>query len=343
MANYALSVLKNAQTSVTSAFQNGELRYIQPEVHNLFVSNANNAIADYQSLVTRQDRAVEANYMLRSSRAVAGNAMTHSLTGTVGDSAVVTPTFAPYYDKFAVTLKGSDNKILTQEQIVLNELKNSFINVVNGLETVAQSTLFSNRSTTNTVTTDGTFNATDDVFQITESTNGEQAISITEMVMRLNGWGAVTIVADPIAYRKFRSQRNQGTSNATNTSFQFENITVVLAPNFYASFNGLAGTYTKGAWVAVPTGTVAMLPWIPVQNRQAYLEPGVAQYGSIINPIDNISMATYTYAERADGTSLGGTLQDVVTQNQIGLYAAHIVAPISGVTGETPLQAFVLV
>jgi hypothetical protein len=85
------------------------------------------------------------------------------------------------------------------------------------------------------------------------------------------------------------------------------------------------------------------LPWIPVQNRQAYLEPGVAQYGSIINPIDNISMATYTYAERADGSSLGGTLQDVVTQNQIGLYAAHIVAPISGVAGETPLQAFVLV
>jgi len=177
----------------------------------------------------------------------------------------------------------------------------------------------------------------------TESTNGDQAISITEMVMRLNGWGAVTIVADAVAYRKFRSQRMQGNSNATNTSFQFENITVLLADDFAASFAGLAGAYSKGAWIAVPTGTVAMLPWIPIQNRNAVLEAGVAQYGSVINPIDGVSLATYTYSERADGTASGGTLQDVVTQNQIGLYAAHMVAPISGGAGESPLQAFVLV
>jgi len=166
MANYALSVLKNAQTTLTSAFQNGEFRFISPEVHNLFKSNSNNAIQNYQDLVTRQDRAVEANYMLRSSRTVAGNAMSHTITGAIGDSAIVTPTFAPYYDDFAVTLKGADNKILTQEEIAMNELKNSFINVVNGLETVAQSTLFSNRSTTNAVTTDGTFDVADDVFKI---------------------------------------------------------------------------------------------------------------------------------------------------------------------------------
>lgn len=343
MAIYAASILKNAQPIISSAFQSGEFRLITPEVHQLFVSNANNAIPNYQELRTRADRALEVNYTLRTSRSVAGNAPTHSISGAVGDSAIITPTFTPYYDDFAVTLKGADNKILTQQDILMNELKNSFLNVVNGLETAAQTTLFSNRSTTNAVTTDGTFDATDDVFKITESTNGEQAMSITEMVMRLNGWSGMTVVADPVAYRKFRSQRANGTSNATNTAFQFDNVRVLLAPSFGASFAGLAGTYNKGAWIAVPNNTVAMLPWIDPQARQGIVEPGVGEYGSIINPIDGLTLGTFSYAERADGTASGGSVQDIVTQNQIGTYAAHMVAPISGSVGETPLQAFVLV
>lgn len=340
MANYALSILKNAQVKISTAFQNGEFRFISPETHQLFQSNSANVIPNYAELMTRQDRAIEANYNLRTARATTGVALSHNHTGTVGDSAVIVPTFVPYNDKFAVTLKGSDNKILTQDEIILNEFQNAFINVMQGLESAAQSKAFASRSTVNTVTTDGSFDAVDDVFKISEATLGEQAVSVTEMVMRLNGWGAFTIIADPVAYRKFKSQRNQGSGNSTNTSFQFDNLNVILANDFASLFGGLTASYTKGAWIAVPTGTVASLPWITPQHRNGVDVPGVATYGSIINPIDGISLGVHSYQTRADGTSLGGSVQDVITEFQLGLFMAHEVAPIS--TGGSPLQAFVL-
>lgn len=342
MANYASAVLVKAQPKLIGAFQNLELRYRDPSVHKLFVKNNPIMLPDYNSLLTRQDRAIETNYKERTSRAL-GSAISHNHTGAAGDSAVLTPTWTAYTDVFATTLKQAGNKIYTMDEIHTNELFNSIINMVEGLDTAAAAYLFANRSGVNVAVADGTFDATDDVFEITETTKGDLAVQITDTVAKINKYGGTryTIVADSVAYNKFRGQRNQGAGNSYNTSFQFDGVDIVHAPALTAAFAGLVSAYSKGAWILVPEGSISSLPWIEPEKR-AGVVTSVNKYSSIINPIDGLTYGLHTYETRADGTSLGGTLQDVVVETQVNIFMSYQHAPLS-VAGETPLLAFALV
>jgi hypothetical protein len=133
----------------------------------------------------------------------------------------------------------------------------------------------------------------------------------------------------------------QGVSNATNTSFQFQGIEFIHDPALTAAAAGLVGAYAKGFWIAVPDGTIAALPWIPVQNRQG-IDTKEQNYGQLFNPIDSSTYAVNTYGERVDGTSLGGYTQDEKLESEISIDLAYVVAPLS-VADETPLMAFALV
>ena len=104
----------------------------------------------------------------------------------------------------------------------------------------------------------------------------------------------------------------------------------------------MVSAYSKGYWVAVPEGSVAALPWIPVQNRQGREFGQIANYGAIINPVDNVQYAVHTYMEGANGSALGGYTQDVKIETEISLDIAYEYAPLS-TASETPLLAFALV
>lgn len=338
MAIYDTGKLLKAQTVLQGAFASAELRYAKPEVHLLFLRNAAIMIKSYMEERTRDDRVVESNYFLRSTRAL-GTGRTHNHTGAVGDSGTLTPSWTTRNDKFASTLKIADNKIWTKEAIASNELFNSLLNLTAGQETAAAAALFAGRSGVNVAVTDGVFDAVDDVFKITESTHGDGAMSITKMVMRINEWsGNYTVVCDPISFRKFEAQANQGAGNSTNTAFQFGGVEFILDPSLYAAGNGLVGAYTKGFWMVVPEGTIAGLPWIPVQNRMG-VDRKVASYGNLMNPIDGTQVAVHSYEVSADGTSKGGFTQDVVDETELSLDMAYEIAPLS-TANETPVQAF---
>jgi hypothetical protein len=341
MAIYTTAVLVKEQAQLTGAFANSELKFSSPEVHLLFLRNAMIMIGDYQAMRTREDRVIETNYFLRSQRALT-TGRTHNHTGAVGDSGTLTPAWATKADKFASTLKQADNKIYTKEQIANNELFNSMINLTEGQEVIAAAALFAARSGVNTATTDGSFNAVDDTFEITESTHGDGAMQITKMVMRINKWkGNYTVVCDPISFRKFEAQANQGAGNSTNTSFQFAGVTFVLDLTLSASAAGLVAAYAKGYWMVVPDGTIAGLPWIPLQNRMG-VDDKEASYGSILNPIDGSQVAVHSYSERADGTAKGGYTQDITYETELSGDWAYEIAPLS-TAGETPVQAFAFV
>jgi len=342
MANYASAVLVKAQPKLINAFQNLELRYRDPSVHKLFVKNTSIMLPDYQSLLTRQDRAIETNYRLRTSRTL-GTGSVHNHVGTTGDSATLTPTWTEKTDVFATTLKQAGNKILTLDEIHTNELFNAISNMINGLDTAASSYLFANRSGVNIAVADGTFDVVDDVFQITESTKGDLAVQITDTVSKINKYGGTrySIVADSVAYNKFRGQRNQGAGNSFNTSFQFDGLEIIHAPDLTAAFGGLVGAYSKGAWILVPEGSISSLPWIEPEKRQGVVT-SVNRYSSIINPIDGLTYGLHTYETRSDGTALGGSVQDVTVETAINIFTSLQHAPLS-VAGETPLLAFALV
>lgn len=342
MSNYGTAALVKAQAQLIGNFTKPEKRFRIPEVHNLFIRNTNIMIPGYMELRTREDRTVETNYFLRTSRAL-GSARSHNHTGAQGDSGVLTPSWTTYTDKFVSTLKEADNKIYSGEQMFIDKLENTIANFANGLDAAASAVLFAARTGVNVATAEGTFDATDDVFKITESTNGNRAVQITKMVMDINQYQNTnyTIVCDSIAFNKFQFDAAQGAANSTNSSFQFGGVSFIHDPALTAAAAGLVGAYAKGFWIAVPEGTLAGLPWIPVQNRMGKVTT-VNTYGSLMNPVDSLQYAVHTYETRADGTSVGGYTQDVTVETEISLDMAYEVSPLSTATASAQF-AFALV
>lgn len=343
MANFATAAWVKAQAKLSGKFQAGELRFRDPAVHKLFLKNTSIMIPDHMELRTREDRTVETNFFIRTSRSL-GTGRSHNHTGSQGDSAILTPSWTTHNDKFVSTIKEADNSIYSFEELHISKLENVVANFAEGLETVAADFAFANRSGVNVATAEGIFDAVDDTFEITEATNGNRSIQITRMVMDINKYQGTDfdIICDSIAFNKFQFDAAQGISNSTNTSFQFQGVTFVHDPSLTAAAAGLVSVYVKGYWMAVPVGTIAALPWIPVQNRQSVDFGNIAKYGTVQNPIDGLSYALHTYNAGSDGTGLGGFTQDVTVETEISIDIAYENAPLTVAT-ETTIMAFALI
>jgi len=337
------AALVNAQAKLLANFQDPELRSKDNATFRSILETTNIMFPNYMELRTREDRAVDAKYVNRSARAL-GAARSHNHTGTVGTAGSLTPSWATSSDTFANTLKQGDNNVFSNTEMLVSEFDNSFLNFNSGFETDATNFLFSGRSGVNIGTQQGTFDATDDVFQVTEADLGTRWMQVVASNMEVNKYrGPLDIYCDTVAFDLFKYQANQGPSNSANLSFQFTDgqNKFIHSIELGALGAGLVGAYSKGFCIAVPRGTVAALPWIPIQNRAGHVDEE-GTYGTIINPADGLPYALHTYKERNDGTATGGYTQDVNTEFEISLDVAFEKAPLSTAT-ESTLQAFALV
>jgi len=340
MANRTTANLVKAQAKLIGAFQNAELRFRYPATYLALRAMAPIMFPNYDVLRTREDRTVETNFAARSSRAL-GSARTHNHTGSKGDTSTLTPTWASYTDKFNMSLKQADISIYNADEQMFQELSNSISNFMEGYETAATAYLFNNRSGVNTATAEGTFDATDDVFEIVEAKES-RAIQITKIAMDANKYvGGMTIFCDSISYAKFEYQAAQGISNATNLSFQFGGVTFIHSVELGALGAALVSAYAKGFWIVVPNGMVATLPWIPKQNREGVVTKE-NEYSNILNPIDGESYALHSYETRADDSANNGYTQDVVTQYEISQDLSFAKAPLTTASA-TPILAYAIV
>ena len=342
MPNYTTANLVKSQLALNGAMAKQDTRFRSPEIWKLFLKNTEQFFPNYKELKGRDDKVLEANYFVRSSRAL-GTGRSHNHTGSKGDSAVLQPTWVTRNDKFSKSLKQADTSTWTAQQELDNELLNVIANFMEGLDSVASTYLVNNRTGVNTASTEGTFNATDDVFQITDTTNGVRAVQIAKMVMDINKYQGtrLTFVCDSISYNKFMFYASQGVSNATNYSFQFMGIDFIHDASLTAKGVAINATYTKGFFEVIPQNTIGALTWIPKQNRQG-VDTSVNMYSTILNPFDGQQYAVHSYEERADGTATNGFTQDVKTEVEISLDVALEKAPLSVAT-ETPIYAFALV
>jgi hypothetical protein len=339
MANYTPSNLVTAQAKLIQNFESNEKRYIEPVTFNSIKRTSQIMFPNSRELRVREDRAIDAYYKTRTSRAL-GTGRAHDHTGSRGDSAILSPSWITYSDKFVTTLKGADNNIYSADELLTNELENVFINMIEGHEQIATEFLFNNRSQVNTNTSGGAFDGVNFVFEIAEATEGNTAIQISKIMMHNNAFsGSYTVYCDSDAFRKFNFQANQGVSNDTNLAFQFSGMTFVHSTKMDALASGLG--YDKGLWAVVPEGSVAVLDWIPVQNRAGH-EDTEGMYGQIANPIDGLSYAVHSYKERIDGTSINGYTQDVKTEWEASIDLAFEFAP-STTANSTPILVAALV
>ena len=343
MPNKTTANLTKAQVKLLGAFQSSELRYRVPSTYLALKAMSSLMFPNYEALRTREDRTIETNFLTRSKRALGTGGRTHNHTGTNGDTAVLTPTWVSYDDKFRMSLKQADTSLYNAQEQMNAELNDVIANFMEGYETIATAYLFNNRSGVNVATYNGAFDATDDVFEIA-SANETLAIQTTEIALDANKYPkGATVFCDSIAYGKFLFQKNQGGANSTNLSYQFEmnGFTFVHSPGLGALGASLASAYSKGFWIVVPNGTVATLPWIPVQNRLGVVTKE-NEYTNILNPIDGENYAVHSYQTRVDGTATNGYTQDVMTEYQFSQDVSFAKAPLT-TASETPILAFGIV
>ena len=343
MANYTPSDLVAAQAKLIAQFAAQEKRFRTPVTHLEFLRQGEIMIPSYAALRTDESRTVNAYYKDRTSRAL-GSARAHDHSGVKGDSTVFTPTWSTKSDKFAISLKQGGHNVIDRQEMLVNEFENSFINFVEELDTDAEDHIFANRSTATAATQQITFDAVDDVHTIAEATDGSRAVQITQTVMDTNKFsGSITLFCDSIAHDLFMQQRFQGAGNSTNLSFNFNNnVNIVHSLGMDAKAAALTTPITKGFWIAVVDGTISALPWIPKENRAGVITKENI-YGSMINPIDGITLATHSYEARADESATGGQLQDVRTEFELSVDLALDNAPFTAGTATSTLLAFGLV
>ena len=343
MANRTSANLVKAQAKLLGAFQEKELRYRYPVTYLAFKLSGAIMFPNYEELRKREDRVIETNYKVRNKRSLGTGGRVHNHTGLKSDTATLTPTWASYSDKFNISLKQADNSMYSADEQLAQEIQEVVSNFAEGMETLATNYVFAGRTGVNNATAEGTFDATDDVWKITESTHGDRAIQISKSVLHANKYNNSNLVVfcDTISYNKFEKDAAQGVSNSTNLSFQFNGVTFIHSVELGALGAGLVGAYSKGFWVIAEMGTFGVLPHIPKQNRMG-VETKENKYSSLMNPIDGFSYAVHEYETRADDSANNGYTQDVVTQYEISIDQSFNKAPLS-VANETVFFAFALV
>lgn len=346
MANFATADLIKYQAKITAGFQAGEMRVRMPEVFNSLRKNTELMIPSHKQIKYSAKRTTgEVNYFNRTSRALGTGGEVFNHTGVVGDSSVLVPSWTPYDDKFKYSVKQANSSIYNLDEMLMAEMLNMNNNFSEGLETVAADFIHANRSGVNVSTAEGTFNGTNDVFEITEAFSnltdtGYRALQIITSNMRINKWsGMYTIYADTIGYNKMQALANNGAGNSINTSFQFGNVMFIHSPELDAKAAALL--YTKGYFIVEPENATCVLDWMPEQNRNGLVTPE-NKYGTLIHPATGLPLATHEYMARADESAGAGENQDVKVEVQVFTYLSLNTAPLT-TADETALYAFALV
>lgn len=339
---YSNSVLVNAQAKLIGQFQAQEFAKPHDATFMNILQTTNIMFPNYMDLRTTESRTVDAKYRSQNIRAAASTRV-HNHTGTVGTSGSLTPSWTIYSDKFTGTLKQADNNIFDATEMLVGEMTSAFNNITRGLETAATAHIFADRSAANVGTQQGTFNGTDDTFEVTQSALESRFMQVITSNMHVNNQaGPYDIYCDTVAFDLFGFQAAQGPANSTNLSFQFGGNTFIHSVELGALGAALAASYAKGYCIVVPKGSFAALPWIPKQNRMGHVDTE-GQFTSVINPLLGLSLGMHTYKERVDGSGTGGETQDVKTETEISVDVAFETAPLDNPATTSPAKAFALV
>lgn len=340
MAYYASSVLQTAQAKLFGGFQDGTLKFRNPETFLRILASSNNFYLEYETLRTMEDRTLTAYYKKRTSRTV-NTARSHNHTGTQGDSSTLTPSWTTYSVNITSYLKQANTNLYSLDEMVANDIGNVMRDLVENAESIAANFLYNNRSGVNAADgIEGSFDADADVFEVTTA-NEKRVGQIIQSTMAINKYPmtGLLIFCDTVMYNKVMFYAAQGSGNSENLSFQFMGNTWIHSIDLNAL--AIAAGYTDGFSISVVNGMIGCLPHLPKENRLG-IETKVNSYGTIMNPIDGLDYAIHEYQATASGVSNGGYTQDVKTERQISIDLAFDDAPLD-TAGETVLLAFGIV
>lgn len=331
MANYAASVLAEAQLILNDRFASPEKRLKTSGVIGSFLKNSSLAIPNIGDLRTKEERPEKAYFFNRSKRAATGG-RSFNHTGTVGDSTEVALSYQQFKDVAQTSMKRSDNNVMAEAAILANELDNIFKNIHEEVDSAALTYLTTNKTTVNAGGPNGGFDGTTNVFEI-HPDNLQRSIQYAKAMLRQNHYkGSYDAILDGLWYSEAEYLASQGNMNATNYGFQMGGV------NFSEAQGYSDAGYTAGLGLWIPEGTIGVVDWIPVQNRRGEgdYDSVLGGYGTITDPYTGLQFAVHAYSQRADTSASGGDAQDVVKEWEVSVDLSFNKSPLS-VAGESTI------
>lgn len=328
MANFSVANLLTAQTMVSDKYKSAEMRMKPAPAFSLLTANSNFLIVGAETLKTRDDRAIEAHLLSRTKRA-AGSARAHNHTGTIDESQKVDLTWTTKSDKFAISLKLLDKSLFDFNTVLANKFEQACMNILEDKETEAIAYLVANKATQQPTLKGVTWNGTTGAIEV-DAAKSEKIFQWVRSAMRQNYFGGmVDIIADPSIAVSAEFLSAQGSGNATNYGYQFQNMSIAESVEYSDS------GYAEGSMLVMPSGSVGALNWIPKQNRQGY-----GDYNSYVGGYGTFSFmgyqfAVHGYAQRADTSGSNGDAQDVSMEFEVSLDSSFNASPLDYVTNRT--------
>lgn len=331
MANYAASVLAEAKLKLAARYAAPEKRLKSAGVIGAFLKNTDLAMPKVGELRLKEERSEKGYFFNRSKRSTTSS-RTHDHSGSVGDSTEVAFSWDSFVDKAQTSLKRSDNNVFADAELLANELDNMFKNIHESIDAAALAHLATNKSLVNTGTKNGSYNATNDVFEVA-SGDADRIFQYGKSMLRQNHYkGAADVILDPILFAQAEYLAGQGVGNATNHGFQMSGM------NMFESVDLADENYTNGVGYWIPEGTIGVADWIPSQNRagEGDFDSVLGGFGSIVDPYTGLTFAIHGYSARADTSGSGGDAQDVVTNWELSVDLSFNNSPLT-VTDETTI------
>lgn len=325
MANFVPSALLNGQARFTEAFLSKEWRL--PDNAAIRMMQIGGAInPDHMALRTREDRAVHAYFPIRKAN-IGSVARAAAHTGARLDSIDETLTWTTIAEPFTISVKQADNNIFSFAEMFAVTQRNAVLNLIDRIDAYVVAQLIAGKTGYSAGGGLGTFNDVPDVYEVPVAEK-DYFFQNAKNVMNFNLYrGSLVGILDERASMLAARLFEQGSANATNYGFQF------AGAEWIKTTRTLLGSDYEGSALMFEAGGVAVLPWIPKQNRKP-LDPVKAveyngDWGQIDVPELGFPIAIHSYAQRADNGNVGGYTQDLTIEMELSVDIGYVQAPLS--------------
>jgi len=333
MANYQSSILTDAIGLLTDRFNKAELRPGFYGATQAFFEDRNYSIPDLSQIRMSPQRTTTTKYLLRSNQS-AVSARSCSPTAAFGDSATLNLTWGTYGFTVKESGKLFDNNYYSKVQAFANDLYNGMLDAHEDIETAAVAYLEASKTGVNAGSAwMGTFDGANDIFNVAVA-DKTRYYNYIQTVMRENKYrGQLRAIQNVAAGAVMLEQMAQGSNNATNTNYQYQNLSFLESTSITAASDYLINSYVVDPY------TISVLDWIPPLNRQGFAK-GDEEW-TVAGDLFGLPIQWSVFKKYActDTTSIGGDTQDPVTVWEFTVDLSFVKAPISVAT-ETPIFKF---
>lgn len=336
MANYAASVLAKGQAKITAKFQAPELRAQMPTVLAMALKNQDLSIPRAQDLRKSPLRPVDVNFFTNIAPG-SGTAKAALHTGSIGNSAVINVTYVQVVETFSLPAKLSDNSIYEHQELFNNQYEQAVRNIRTRLDIAGLAYIYAHRNQLSATVMNGrtasygpgAWDGTNFFLPI-DNSKSKLFMQQAKLYMNANLYtGPFDMIADLQSIGGFEFEKNQGSSNANNFSFQFGDTDI------YSTQQQIDAAATQGATLMMPRGTFAALNWNEALNRRGYgqlVPTTLGMVGTQNDPMGSgLEMDVSWYSQRADTSSntTGGSTQDFVDQWEFTGTVGFVTPPLS--------------